>query len=119
MKFVGASIFFSPLGHRFRRLSNIFKPPVSVSQRHTAEGPRRERTAGGGGHWTLAPFWNIYGFTTIFAVLGLLLLGYFVVRRREPEKVFLLVWTAIILLAALAQRRFNYYLVVNIAYIVG
>ncbi len=78
-----------------------------------------ERTTGGGGHWTLAPFWNIYGFTTIFAVLGLLLLGYFVVRRREPEKVLLLVWTAIILLAALAQRRFNYYLVVNIAVLAG
>lgn len=72
-----------------------------------------------GGHYAVDAFWNYYGFTMIFSILGLALLGYTVIRRWEPEKVLLLVWTLIILLAALAQRRFNYYLVVNIAVLTG
>ena len=74
---------------------------------------------GTGGYYTLDPFWKTYGFTMVFSAAGLCLLGYAVIVRREPEKVLMLLWSAVMLLAALAQRRFNYYLVVNIAALTG
>lgn len=77
-----------------------------------------QRTATGG-YYSLKPLWSTYGYTTIAAAAGLALLAWAVVRRREPEKVLLLVWTALMVLATLAQRRFNYYLAVNMAALAG
>jgi oligosaccharyl transferase (archaeosortase A-associated) len=66
-----------------------------------------------------SPFWEVYGYTMLFSIVALCLLAYVVTRRWEPEKVFLVAWTLVILLATLGQRRFNYYLVVNVALLTG
>lgn len=52
-----------------------------------------------------------------FALIPLIILVYLFFRQRSNEKHWLLflVWTLVILVATLVQRRFAYYLVVNIA----
>src|SRR4030042_1099895 len=61
----------------------------------------------------LFPKWPIPG----FAFISLVILIYLFIKRRSDEGnwLFLFVWTIIILAATLVQRRFSYYLVVNIA----
>jgi oligosaccharyl transferase (archaeosortase A-associated) len=68
---------------------------------------------------SLSPLWQVYGFSLLFGIAALGMLGYVVIKRWEPEKVLLIIWTLVILLAALGQRRFNYYLVVNVALLTG
>lgn len=57
--------------------------------------------------------WPIPG----FGLVSFIILIYLFIKRRSDEKHLLLffVWTLVILVATLAQRRFAYYLVVNIA----
>jgi oligosaccharyl transferase (archaeosortase A-associated) len=61
----------------------------------------------------LTKSWPIPG----FAFVAFLILIWLAIRRRGEEEhgLFFLVWTVVILAAALAQRRFNYYLVINVA----
>jgi dolichyl-diphosphooligosaccharide--protein glycosyltransferase len=47
--------------------------------------------------------------------LGLLLLGYYVIRRWKPEEILVLVWTLVMLTAIYGQNRFGYYYSVNVA----
>jgi len=77
------------------------------------------RSSGGDLQFSLTPLWRTYGFAMIFGIIGLCLLAYTVAKRWEPEKVLLTIWTLVILLATFGQRRFNYYLVVNIALLSG
>jgi oligosaccharyl transferase (archaeosortase A-associated) len=52
-----------------------------------------------------------------FAFFSLVLLIYLYIRNKANDKYLLLffIWTLVILIATLAQRRFAYYLVINIA----
>jgi len=61
----------------------------------------------------LVPWWPIPGIAFISLVILIVLL----IKRRGEEKhwLFFIIWTLIILIATLTQRRFAYYLVVNIA----
>ena len=61
----------------------------------------------------LAPWWPIPG----FAIISFIILIWLFIKRRSDEKNWLLlfVWTLVMLVATLAQRRFAYYLVINIA----
>ena len=59
--------------------------------------------------------WPIPGFSLIS--LGLLV--YLVIRRGDADKTLLVVWSLIILLATLGQRRFAAYLAVNVALLTG
>ncbi|CAD6491914.1 MAG: Oligosaccharyl transferase STT3 subunit [Candidatus Argoarchaeum ethanivorans] len=49
------------------------------------------------------------------SILGLLLLGYYVVRRWKPEDILVLVWTLVMLIAIYGQNRYGYYYAVNVA----
>jgi len=49
------------------------------------------------------------------ALLGVLVLGYYVVKRWKPEEILALVWTLVMLIAIYGQNRFGYYYAVNAA----
>jgi asparagine N-glycosylation enzyme membrane subunit Stt3 len=52
-----------------------------------------------------------------FAFIALILLIIFYIKKRSEDKplLFFFIWTAIMVIATLAQRRFAYYLVLNMA----
>jgi asparagine N-glycosylation enzyme membrane subunit Stt3 len=78
-----------------------------------------QRLSTGELEFSFRPLWETYRASILFSSVGLCILAYLVIRRWEPEKVFLIMWTLVMLLATLAQRRFNYYLVVNVALLTG
>lgn len=49
------------------------------------------------------------------ALFGVLVLGYYVVKRWKPEEILALVWTLVMLIAIYGQNRFGYYYAVNAA----
>ncbi len=61
----------------------------------------------------LAPWWPIPG----FALISFVILIWLFIKQRSDEKhrLLFLIWTLVILVATLVQRRFAYYLVINIA----
>ncbi len=65
----------------------------------------------------LVKSWPIPG----FGLIAFIILIWLSIKQRANDKALLvfLIWTLIILLATLAQRRFAYYLVVNIAVLSG
>lgn len=73
-----------------------------------------------GGNFTLGIVWG--NFTTAF-FLGLISLFivmiYYVIKRGEADKTLLIVWSLVILAATLGQRRFAYYLAINVALLAG
>jgi oligosaccharyl transferase (archaeosortase A-associated) len=60
-------------------------------------------------------------FTTSFilALMAMALITYTTIRDRSAEKVLLLVWTLVMLIATLGQVRFSYYFAVNAALLSG
>ena len=54
-----------------------------------------------------------------FSLIALGILIYLVIKHGEPDKTMLVIWSLVILLATIGQRRFAYYLVVNIALLTG
>jgi len=56
-----------------------------------------------------------FGNCFYISLFGLILLGYYVVRRWKPEDILALVWTLVMLLAIYGQNRFGYYYSVNAA----
>jgi oligosaccharyl transferase (archaeosortase A-associated) len=64
-------------------------------------------------------FWDRFTTSFIIALLAMALVAYTTVRERSPEKLFLLVWTLVMLIATLGQVRFSYYLAVNVALLSG
>ncbi len=74
------------------------------------------------GEFSFAIAWG--NFTTGFFISVILLLYWIFYtkiwrHRNSPEKNVLIVWSIVILLATLGQRRFAYYLAVNIALLTG
>lgn len=61
----------------------------------------------------LFPSWPIPGFAFISFVILIVLF----IRKRNDDKIWMLlfIWTLVILIASLIQRRFCYYLIVNMA----
>jgi len=72
-----------------------------------------------GGNFSILVAWGNFttGFFLSFISLGILI--YLVIKRGEPDKTLLVVWSLIILAATLGQRRFAYYLAVNVALLTG
>ncbi len=95
----------------------IFKWDTGTSVSEMVPWLLKAQAAGGG--FAAGAIWDSYGFSLIFAGVSLCLLAYTVIRRWEAEKVLILMWTLVMLLATLAQRRFAYYLAVNIAVLAG
>ncbi|HEY4711621.1 MAG TPA: oligosaccharyl transferase, archaeosortase A system-associated, partial [Dehalococcoidia bacterium] len=62
-----------------------------------------------------------YNFTTSFFIsfISLAMLIYVAVKEKSADKVLFLVWSIIMLIAVLGQRRFGYYYAVNAALLTG
>jgi len=71
------------------------------------------------GEFTLQMAWN--NFTTSFFIsfISLAMLIYVVVKEESADKTLFLVWSIIMLIAILGQRRFGYYYAVNAALLTG
>jgi oligosaccharyl transferase (archaeosortase A-associated) len=64
-------------------------------------------------------FWDRFTTSFIMALVAMALITYTTIRERSPEKVFLIIWTLVMLIASLGQVRFTYYLAVNVALFSG
>jgi dolichyl-diphosphooligosaccharide--protein glycosyltransferase len=62
-----------------------------------------------------------YNFTTSFfiAFVSFIMLVYTAVKERSSDKTLFLVWSVVMLIAILGQRRFGYYYAVNAALLAG
>jgi len=71
------------------------------------------------GSFTLSMAWA--NFTTSFFIsfIALAMLAFVVVKERSADKTLFLVWSVIMLLAVLGQRRFGYYYAINAALLTG
>jgi oligosaccharyl transferase (archaeosortase A-associated) len=64
--------------------------------------------------WTLTGAWENFTIALILMVGGLLVLGYYAVKKRTIQTVFLLVWSVAMLLLTIRFQRFQYYFTVNV-----
>jgi dolichyl-diphosphooligosaccharide--protein glycosyltransferase len=71
------------------------------------------------GTFTLALLWGNYTSASVLAAVALAIVLYHILRKGQPEETLLAVWSIIILLAALAMRRFAYYLAIDVAILAG
>jgi oligosaccharyl transferase (archaeosortase A-associated) len=70
------------------------------------------------GSFTLRIAW--YNFTTSFFISFIFLyLIYVAIKEKSADKILFLVWSIIMLIAVLGQRRFGYYYAVNAALLTG
>lgn len=71
------------------------------------------------GTFTLSMAWA--NFTTSFFIsfIALVMLAFVIVKERSAHKTLFLVWSVVMLLAVLGQRRFGYYFAVNAALLTG
>ena len=60
-----------------------------------------------------------FGYNYYLAFIGILILGYFIIKKSEAEYTLLAVWSIFILVIMLAQNRFSYYYAVNVAILAG
>jgi oligosaccharyl transferase (archaeosortase A-associated) len=72
-----------------------------------------------GGKFSLQTAWA--NFTTSFFIsfISFAMLAYVVVKEKGADKTLFLVWSIIMLLAVLGQRRFGYYYTINAALLTG
>ncbi len=71
-----------------------------------------------GGHW-YSPAWTRFTTGCFIAPIAFILITYAVIKKVSAEKVLFLVWSAVMLAAAVGQVRFVYYLTVNVALLSG
>ncbi len=64
--------------------------------------------------WTLSGAWANFNFALILMAGGLLILGYYAVKKKESQHIFLLVWSIVMLLVTIRFQRFVYYFTVNV-----
>jgi len=72
-----------------------------------------------GGNFSLAVVWANFNTGFFLSLIALGILIYHIVRRGEADKTLLVVWSLVMLAATLGQRRFAYYLAVNVALLTG
>jgi oligosaccharyl transferase (archaeosortase A-associated) len=71
------------------------------------------------GSFTLQIAWLAFTTSFFIALISLAMLIYLAVRQKSDNKTLFLVWSIIMLIAVLGQRRFGYYYVVNAALLTG
>jgi len=64
--------------------------------------------------WSLATAWANFNVSLLLMAGGLLVLSYHLVKERKPGQVVLLLWSAVMLLATIQYRRFEYFLTVPV-----
>ncbi len=107
--------FYPSLFHIILIQFSLFSPTGSSAQ--TTLEMQRMLFPNGQFSWLIA--WGNYNITFFTSILMLLVLIHFLVRGARPESNLWLVWSLVILAATLGQRRFGYYLAVNIALLGG
>lgn len=65
------------------------------------------------------PVWNAFTFSFYFAIIGMVWFLHTCKKSMNKGNIFFLIWTMIVLVLALYQRRFTYLLSANIAMISG
>ncbi len=71
------------------------------------------------GDLSLLVVWGNFTTGSFLSLISLGILVYLVIKQGNAEKSLLVVWTLVILAATLGQRRFAYYLAVNVALLTG
>jgi len=71
------------------------------------------------GTFSLAVAWGNFSTSFFLSFIALGILIYLVIKQGSAEKSLLVVWSLIILAATLGQRRFAYYLAINITLLTG
>jgi len=72
-----------------------------------------------GGQFSMAVALGNFTTALFFSLIALVVFIYLSIKQGSPEKTALVVWSLVILAATLGQRRFAYYLAVNIALLTG
>jgi len=72
-----------------------------------------------GGSFTLDLAWGNFTTGSFLSLISLGILIYLVIKQGDADKTLLVVWSLLILAATLGQRRFAYYLAVNMALLTG
>jgi oligosaccharyl transferase (archaeosortase A-associated) len=71
------------------------------------------------GSFTLSMAWTNFNTSFFISFIALAMLAYVVVKERSVHKTLFLVWSIIMLIAVLGQRRFGYYFAINAALLTG
>lgn len=71
------------------------------------------------GSFTLSIVWGNFGLALYGFMIGFLMLIWNAVKKSGADRTLLIVWSIVILAMALGQRRFAYYLSVNVALLNG
>jgi dolichyl-phosphooligosaccharide-protein glycotransferase len=64
--------------------------------------------------WSLSTAWANFNLALVLMAGGLLVLGYHAIKEKKPGHVFFLLWSAVIILATIQYRRFEYYATIPI-----
>ncbi len=72
-----------------------------------------------GGVFSFMTMWVNFTTGSILALVCLGIFIYHVIKKGEPDKLLLVVWSLIILIITLSMRRFAYYFAVNVAVLGG
>jgi len=72
-----------------------------------------------GGEFGFQTAWANFTTSFFIAFISFAMLAYVLVRERSTHKTLFLVWSIIMLIAILGQRRFGYYYAVNVALLTG
>ena len=72
-----------------------------------------------GGNFFTTPAWGNFYAGLFLSLIALGILIYLVIKQGDAEKSLLVVWSLVILAAALGQRRFAAYLAINVALLTG
>jgi len=110
---VKPDLFMSMLGN----FGEIFGPQGSSAQTTLETQPFFTL----GGQFTTRIAWGNFTTSLYIAPLSFLILGVIYLKKKLSDPAWLLffVWTLVMVVATIAQRRFAYYLIVNVAILVG
>lgn len=98
-------------------ISNIYGNPLAIALGNFPGLFTAAQNAPAG--WNLSNVFPFLSSTLFFSILAICVLLYLLFKQGIAEKSLLLVWSVIILVATLGQRRFGYYLAVNVALLAG
>jgi oligosaccharyl transferase (archaeosortase A-associated) len=71
------------------------------------------------GSFGFSTAWANFNTSFFIAFISFAMLAYVVVKGKSADKILFLVWSIIMLMAVLGQRRFGYYYVINAALLTG
>ena len=72
-----------------------------------------------GGRFSWAVAWGNFSTGLFLSIISLGVLIYLIVKKDNPDKAVLAMWSLVMLVLTLLQRRFAYYFAVNVALLVG